>query len=253
MAMKTKKEILEWLPDWAQRPYYPPPPYHQPTRMLYAVWKCDPALLNSVVPEEFKIINNEVGGWHTVYPLSTKWGTFRESAIAVRVKYENMVGLYFIQLYLSGDVVMTNCREVYGFPKKIGWTELSTMAEPDRSKRQDLISGSVTRNGIELMSINMQIYEQVKPKDVPLGDHFFNLKVSPSVDYGHSLPDVVQLTEAPVENVVFQNALKGPATVKFNKSPVDPLWRFEPKSDPVGYYLEFDFDLPGGQVLKEYK
>jgi hypothetical protein len=73
------------------------------------------------------------------------------------------------------------------------------------------------------------------------------------VDYGHSLPDVVQLTEAPVENVVFRNALKGPATVKFNKSPVDPLWRFEPKSEPVGYYLEFDFDLPGGQVLKEYK
>jgi len=47
--------------------------------------------------------------------------------------------------------------------------------------------------------------------------------------------------------------MAGPATVEFEKSPVDHLWRFEPETQPVdGYYLVFDFDLPGGRVLKTY-
>ena len=249
--------ILEKMPEWARRPYYPEPPYHQKAYMMYCVWKMPKNFLRPLVPEDLELVNNEVAGWVTTYPLSTRWGTFREGAIGLRVKYEDMVGLYFIQLYLSGDVVMTNCREVYGFPKKMGKMDLSTICENTgdwkQTNRQDLIVGTVERNGVNLMTLTMQALRFADISEVPLGEYWFNLKVVPSVDYQKLKPELVQLTVCKPENIVMHTVMAGPATVSFEKTPVDNLWRFEPEEQPVdGYYLVFDFDLPGGKVLKSY-
>jgi hypothetical protein len=70
---------------------------------------------------------------------------------------------------------------------------------------------------------------------------------------GISISTVVLELELREGVLRYHNLLLVALLKKFNKSPMGHLWRFEPKSDPVGYYLEFDFDLPGGQVLKEYK
>ena len=252
------ESFLEKMPEWARRPYYPVPPYHQKAYMMYCVWTVKENLIRPIVPPELELINNEVAGWVTIYPLSTCWGTFREGAIAIRVKMGDMIGLYFVQLYLSGDVVMTNCREVYGFPKKMGKMELSTGCETFCSKeqtlRQDTIVGTVERNGVKLMTLNMQMLKFADISDVPLGEYWFNLKVVPSVDYNKLKPELAQLTVCKPENIELDGrVMAGPATVSFEKTPVDNLWRFEPEKQPVdGWYFVFDFDLPGGKVLKSY-
>lgn len=256
-CLSTKEEILKPIPEWARQPYYPEPPYHQKAYMEYVVWKLKESFLRPLVPKDLEIVNNQVAAWVTIYPMSTAWGTFREGAIAVRTRYRDMVGLYFIQLYLSGDVVMTNCREVYGFPKKRGQMELSTICENSgditQTDRQDIVVGTAKRNGITLMTLKMQTLRFADIKEVPLGDYWFNLKVVPSVDYHKLKPELVQLTVCKPENIIMHTVMAGPATVEFEKSPVDHLWRFEPETQPVdGYYLVFDFDLPGGKVLKSY-
>jgi len=175
------------------------------------------------------------------------FGDYYESAVQIPVALpgQDVAGAYSPYLYLGSDGAVAVGREVYGQPKKGG--------EPRLEARGDLLVGTVSRNGIDVITITLP-YKQRRAAVADLLRHGdfrtnINLKVITGVDGQIAIR---QLTARRFENVRVHECWTGPVTVELRPNAQAPVYRLPVREMLEGYYWRTDFVLPYGRVLHDY-
>ena len=229
-------------------PLYP----HFPIEMrnveiLTAFYRTDLAAARRLIPPPLELAGDVV--ILHIYHMhdADSFGNYYESAVQLPVSLpgQEVTGAYSPYLYLGSDGAVAVGREVYGQPKKGG--------EPRLEARGDLLVGTVSRNGIEVITATLP-YKQRRAELADLlrrGDFRtnINLKVIPGVDGQIAIR---QLTARRFENVRVHECWTGPATVELRPNAQAPVFRLPVREMLSGYYWRTDFVLPYGRVIHNY-
>lgn len=184
-----------------------------------------------------------------VYNMNdTDWiGSFNESNVMIDCTLEgtNVAGGYSPFLFLSSAIGVSHGREVQGQPKKYG--------EPKIEFRDDLIVGTIKRNGIDVFTATMP-YKQQKGDISDLKAYFdfstnINLKV---IDHIDGRAAIRQLTSRKLTDLKIHECWVGPCTVELRPNAQAPLFRLPVTDMLVGCYWRADFKLIKGEIVYDY-
>ena len=223
------------------------PIQYRDCEILTAFYRTDPARARQLVPQPLEPTGDLVIV-HLYHANDTDWfGNYYESAvqIPVRLAGTELSGVYSPYLYLSNDGAIATGREIYGQPKKGG--------QPRLEVRDDLFVGTVTRNGIDVLTLTMA-YKQQRADAGELnryGDFKtnINLKVVPDVAGGTAIR---QLTARTFDAVHIHECWAGAATVELRPNAQAPVYRLPVLEVLQGFYWRADFVLPFGRVIHDY-
>jgi acetoacetate decarboxylase len=162
-----------------------------------------------------------------------------------RLGSTNLEGAYSPYLFLSSDVGVAHGRELHGQPKKLGFPKLEA--------REDAWVGSVTRNGIDIITGTLP-YKQNRGdiNDISNILNFktnFNLKI---IDHIDSRPAIRQITSRKLANVVVHECWSGPSTVELRPNIQAPVFRLPVLEMNDAFYWRADFTLIQGEILYDY-
>jgi len=175
------------------------------------------------------------------------FGKYYESALQLPVTLPgtDLSGAYSPYLYLSSMGAVAVGREIYGQPKKGG--------EPRLEVRGDLFVGTVSRNGIDVITATLpyktqraELSEMLKVGDFRTN---INLKVVNGVDGKIAIR---QLTARRFEDVRVHECWSGPATIELRPNAQAPVYKLPVREMIAGFYWRTDFVLPWGQVLHDF-
>jgi acetoacetate decarboxylase len=178
----------------------------------------------------------------------TDWmGAFNESNIMIgcRMERSDVAGGYSPYLFLNSAIGISHGREIQGQPKKYG--------RPNIEFRDDLIVGTVHRNGLDIFTGTLA-YKQNRGK-LPSPDEYFdfstniNLKVIDHID-GH--PALRQLTSRKITDLTVHECWSGPCTVELRPNAQAPLYRLPVVEMLTGFYWRADFTLVQGEIVYDY-
>ena len=229
-------------------PLYP----HFPLEMrnveiLTAFYRTEFAAARRLIPPPLELASDVVIVHFYHMHDADSFGNYYESAVQLPVSLpgQDITGAYSPYLYLGSDGAVAVGREVYGQPKKGG--------DPPLEARGDLLVGTVSRNGIDVITATLP-YKQRRadPADLLRHGDFrtnINLKVITGVDGQIAIR---QLTARRFENVRIHECWSGPATVELRPNAQAPVYRLPVREMLNGYYWRTDFVLPYGQVLHNY-
>lgn len=217
------------------------------TEILTVFYRTDAEAAQRLIPQPLETIGDLVI-IHIYHMNDSDWfGQYYESAvqIPVRLPGTDVVGAYSPYLYLQSDGAVAAGREIYGQPKKGG--------DPKLEVRDDLFVGTVSRNGIDVITVTMA-YKQQRAQLADLAHHAdfrtnINLKVVPNVD---GTDAVRQLTARTLSNVNVHECWTGPATVELRPNAQAPVYRLPVRDVVQGFYWRTDFTLPFGRVIHDY-
>ena len=229
-------------------PLYP----HFPLEMrnveiLTAFYRTDPEAARRLIPAPLEPAGDVV--IVHIYHMhdADSFGDYFESAVQLPVTLPGaaVTGAYSPYLYLGSDGAVAVGREVYGQPKKGG--------DPRLEARGDLFVGTVSRNGIDVITATLP-YKQRRADPAELLRHGdfrtnINLKVITGIDGQIAIR---QLTARRFEDVRIHECWSGPATVELRPNAQAPVYRLPVREMLTGYYWRTDFVLPYGQVLHDY-
>jgi acetoacetate decarboxylase len=154
-------------------------------------------------------------------------------------------GGYTTAQFLDSDAGLAHGREVHGQPKKFADVAIET--------RGDLSVGTVTRNGIDIITATLP-YKQRQADPAMMRRHFdfsenLNLKLIPHID---GRPAVQQLTARKLTDVETTECWTGPCTVELRPNAQAPVWRL-PVVEPLeGFLWSTSFTLVEGRVVHDY-
>jgi len=228
-------------------PTVPPFPFQfRQARILTVFYRTDPDAARFLVPPPLET-TTDIAAIHIYDMTDTDWlGPYAEANVMVGAHLPGRAeGAYSPYLFLSSDVGVAHGREAHGQPKKL--------AIPKLDVRGDLIVGSVTRNGIDVITATMA-YKQVRCDPSEMTQHFdfatnLNLKV---IDHIDGRPAIRQLTSRKLTDVTVHECWSGPCTVELRPNAQAPVFRL-PVIEPVtGYYWRADFTLVSGDIVHDY-
>lgn len=185
---------------------------------------------------------------HIYHMHDVEWlGEYGECNVMVgaRLPETGEEGSYSPYLFLDSDAGLAHGREVHGQPKK--W------AEPRLEVRGDAWVGTVTRNGIEVITGTLP-YKQKSDDMESLSDLMdfatnINLK---AVDHIDGRQAIRQLTSRRLEDVAVHECWSGPCTVEFRPNIQAPVYKLPVKEMLDGFYWRADFTLVAGRVIYDY-
>lgn len=156
-----------------------------------------------------------------------------------------VAGAYSPYLFLNSDIGVAHGRELHGQPKKF--------ADPSLSVRGDLVVGSVTRNGIEVITGTMA-YKQKRGDLSDLSKHMdfalnLNLKAVNHID---GRPAIRQLTSRRLSDVKVHECWRGPCTVELRPNVQAPVYKLPVRDMLEAFYWRADFTLVPGQIIYDY-
>jgi len=175
------------------------------------------------------------------------FGDYYESAVQLPVELTGagVSGAYSPYLYLSSVGAVAVGREIYGQPKKGG--------EPCLEARGDLFVGTVSRNGIDVITATLpyktrraELSEMLEFGDFRTN---INLKIINGVDGKIAIR---QLTARRFEDVRVRECWSGPATIELRPNAQAPVYKLPARETLAGFYWRADFVLPWGKVLHDY-
>ena len=154
-------------------------------------------------------------------------------------------GAYSPYLFLSSDVGVAHGREIHGQPKKLG--------EPRLEARGDCFVGTVTRNGIDVVTGTLP-YKQARAE---LSDIAAYLEFAPNinlkaVDHIDGTPAIRQLTSRRLADLRVHECWRGPCTVELRPNVQAPVFRLPVREMLEGFYWRADFTLVPGRVIHDY-
>ncbi|MBI5879917.1 MAG: acetoacetate decarboxylase family protein [Chloroflexi bacterium] len=215
--------------------------------ILTAFYRTNAEAARRLVPEPLEL-TGEVVIVHLYHANDTDWfGHYDESAvqIPVRLPGTDIAGVYSPYLFLSNDGAVAAGREIYGQPKKGG--------QPRLEAREDLFVGTVTRNGIDVITVTLPYKQQRAPADAlnRYGDFRtnINLKVVPNADGSTAIR---QLTARTLSDVQVRECWSGGATIELRANAQAPVYRLPVIEMLEGFYWRVDFVLPFGRVIHDY-
>ncbi|HEY8476524.1 MAG TPA: acetoacetate decarboxylase [Chloroflexota bacterium] len=154
-------------------------------------------------------------------------------------------GSYSPYFFLDSDGAVALGREVQGQPKKLAQVALEA--------RGDLFVGTVSRNGIDVLTATLPYKTRRASLDEARRRIDFvtniNLKVIQHID-GRTA--VRQLVARDLADVVVLECWSGPCTVEVRPNAQAPLYRLPVREPLEGYYWRSEFSLVGGRVLLDY-
>lgn len=229
----------------ATAPAYPPPPFlYEGCRQTMIIFRTDPEVIRSLVPEPLVPDAIPILGLYIakLSITSPNPGTYMEAGLVARVAYEGNPGMYFSHLYLDSALGVIVGREIWGFPKK--------PAQIIYKEEDGKISTVVTLMGGTLIKTGMQKARKLDqfPEDpIQAG---YTLKIIPSAE-PDAPPDVLQLVSIP-HIMQVREMYEGSGTLELLPSPFDSLGNI-PVLEVVGATFQvLDMTLDWGKVVVDY-
>jgi acetoacetate decarboxylase len=221
------------------------------TEILTVFYRTDAEKAQQLIPAPLQTVGDLVI-IHLYHMNDSDWfGQYYESAVQIPVRLPGtesgteIMGAYSPYLYLQSDGAVAAGREIYGQSKKGG--------EPKLEVRGDLFVGTVSRNGIDVITVTMAYKQQrAQLSDMAqLGDFRtnINLKVVPGVD---GTDAIRQLTARTLSNVNVHECWSGEATVELRPNAQAPVYKLPVREVVQGFYWRTDFSLPWGRVIHNY-
>ncbi|MBX3062982.1 MAG: acetoacetate decarboxylase [Anaerolineae bacterium] len=217
------------------------------TEILTVFYETYPEKMRNIVPPPLEILNNIV--IVHIYHMndSDYFGSYFESAVQIPVFLPgtDIKGAYSPYLYLGSAGAVAVGREVYGQPKKDG--------QPRLEVRDDLFVGTVTRNGIDVITATLG-YKQKRAEVTDMLNYCdfrtnINLKVVPHVD---GTTAIRQLTARTFADVHIHECWRGAATMELRPNAQAPVYKLPVVEVIEGFYWRTDFVLPFGSVIHDY-
>lgn len=215
--------------------------------ILTAFYRTDMEAAHKLVPPPLEVIGDLVIV-HVYHANDTDWfGNYYESAvhIPVRLPSAGIEGAYSPYLFLSNDGAVAAGREIYGQPKKSG--------QPRLELRDDLFVGTVSRNGIDVITTTMAYkHNRVDPNELTQLANFrtnINLKIVPGADGN---PAICQLTAREFADVRIHECWMDDITVELRPNAQAPVYRLPVREVVRGFYWRADFKLVFGRVIYDY-
>ena len=229
-------------------PLYPHFPMEmRNTEILTVFYRTDRVAAQRLIPAPLQL-DSDIVIVH-IYHMndSDMFGDYYESAVQLAVSLPGMDvnGAYSPYLYLGSAGAVSVGREIYGQPKKDG--------DPRLESRGDLFVGTVTRNGIDVITATLPY--KVRRADLSELLQFadfrtnINLKVIAGVDGKIAIR---QLTARRFEDVRVHECWSGPATMELRPNAQAPVYKLPVREVLAGFYWRTDFVLPWGTVLHDY-
>lgn len=221
------------------------------TEILTVFYRTDAERASQLIPAPLETVGDLVI-IHIYHMNDSDWfGQYYESAVQIPVRLPGgeagteIVGAYSPYLYLQSDGAVATGREIYGQPKKGG--------EPKLEVRGDLFVGTVSRNGIDVITVTMAYKQQrAQLADMARLADFrtnINLKVVPNID---GTDAIRQLTARTLSNVQVHECWSGEATVELRPNAQAPVYKLPVREVVQGFYWRTDFTLPFGRVIHDY-
>jgi acetoacetate decarboxylase len=227
-------------------PMIPPFPFSfRNAEILTLIYKTDLDAVRVILPPPLEPTSDTVlihiYDMHDVDYL----GHYQECNVMVGAKLGNISGSYSPYLFLNSDIGIAHGREVHGQPKKF--------AEPRLEFRGDLLVGTVTRNGIDIIT-GTTVYKQRKAEISQLSSYMdfvlnINLKAVNHID-GH--PAIRQLTSRRLSDVNVHECWRGPCTVELRPNVQAPVYKLPVREMLEAFYWRADFTLVAGQIIYDY-
>jgi len=222
---------------------YPEPPFiYYNTRLLMVLFQIPKDNIKNILPEIFKTSRYVLGmAFIADYPDSTI-GPYYEAATFFEVKYKGITGkksgLYCNSMFVDSDRALTAGREIWGFPKKL--------AKMSLIKENNKVIGTLERNGIKLMQIELDIQEEVKELPIPEIPLITIRQFFEPGGGGYALQQV----QGTIMELEPEKIFKGESKITFQKSDADPIYYLEPNSFFGGFYIKLNKGiLPYGKIL----
>jgi acetoacetate decarboxylase len=128
--------------------------------MLYAVYRTDADVVSKILPKPLEPASEPlVMAFVAHYPQTNFGCPYNEGAILVQTKLGKETGIYCVSMPVDDDMAMVYGREIYGYPKKL--------ADNIRLEKKDSqIIGSVSRKGIEILRIELNVKNVIQQSDL---------------------------------------------------------------------------------------
>ena len=242
----NKKEILETafgMPLVA--PAFNKPPLHFFRReILNITYKTDIDILHKLVPEPLEVIDTVVKFQVIKMPDVPGCGTFFESEQLIKVHYKGEVGYYMHLLFLPNMAAVALGREMFGYPKKIGYPELRL----DGDTLVGTINYGTERIAMATMGykFNKLDKEEVKKN---LQSPIFNLKTIPSPDGSLAIAQLIKIVET---NIVIHEAWSSPGALHIIPHALAPLHLLPVKEIVSANHIICDLTIDTGEIIHDY-
>jgi acetoacetate decarboxylase len=225
---------------------YPSPPYlYEEYRKLSAFCEGNEKEIKRIIPSPFEYISN-------IFEVSiiniTKISGLRpymEAAMAVPVKYKDIIGGHVVYEWTSTDDALCAGREIWGYPKKL-------LDRAELIETQSKIYGNVWRKGVKILSINCKIRKKTTNFKPPILQPRLQLKIIPRANgIGDDIKKIIRI---PVKGWLPYEATSlktGETTVSFEESEADPLYKLMPLRVLNGVYAIGSFTLGYGEEIAD--
>jgi acetoacetate decarboxylase len=215
--------------------------------ILTVVFQADVEACRRIVPPPLEC-DTGLAAVHVYQMNDTDWfGRYNESAVQVQVRLPGVFesAAYSPYLLLDHDGAIAAGREVYGQPKKYG--------EPRIEVRQDLVVGTVSRNGIDVITATTpyKVRRSSPPEMLAAFDFMtnVNLKIVPAADLGEG---VRELTARRLEDVVTHEVWTGPGTLELRPNAQVPVHLLGVSEVLSAFYWHCDFTLGAARTIHRY-
>lgn len=231
-------------------PLVPPFPMHfRGVTLLTICYRTDPEAIERLLPPPLES-TGDVVMVHLYRMADVDFaGPINECNVMVGARLDATAGRveggYTTAQFLDSDVGLAHGREVHGQPKKF--------ADVSVDVRGDLSVGTVTRNGIDIITATLP-YKQRPADPSAMGRYFdfsenLSLKIIPHID---GRPAVRQLTARRLTDVSTTECWTGPCTVELRPNAQAPVWLL-PVVEPLeGFWWTTSFTLVAGRVVHDY-
>lgn len=238
-----------WSMPW-DAPLVPPfPMQFRGVTLLTLCYRTDPRAIDRLLPPPLQS-TGDVVMIHLYRMADVDFaGPINECNVMVGARLETAAavveGGYTTAQFLDSDVGLAHGREVHGQPKKF--------ADVAVQVRGDLSVGTVTRNGIDIITGTLP-YKQRRADPAMMQRYFdfsenLNLKVVPHID---GRPAVRQLTARRLTGIETSECWTGPCTVELRANAQAPVWRLPVVEPLAGFFWKTSFTLIEGRVVHDY-
>ena len=225
--------------------YGKPPLVWKDMDIHLVVYETDMENIERVIPAPLKARTNKVIVWHSFFELGTTQGSFHETAVYVQVEYNGMEGDYEPFLYVDNHLPLTAGREIWGYQKK--------MAQIEIVRDMEAVRAQTNRLGHEIIKALVVPRYIADMNEIPWSkDGVFSLKYIPSAEEGGEPLRQLILTEGQF-TATEGKFFGGPASVRFERSEIDPTYILDPKKMLGGFTGKGNLYLPMGKIVYDYK
>jgi acetoacetate decarboxylase len=249
MSTLSREQILDggFSTPW-DAPMIPPFPItFRNAEVLTLVYRSQREAISALLPPPL-VATGDTVLIHIYKMNDVDWlGSYNECNVMVGAELpsKQVRGAYSPYLFLASDIGVAHGREVHGQPKKGG--------EPRLETRGDLFVGTVTRNGIDVITGTLA-YKQRRDTIDSLAramDFALNLNLK-AVNHIDGRPAIRQLTSRRLADVRVHECWSGPCSVELRPNVQAPVFRLPVVEMLTGFYWRADFTLVAGQVIYDY-